>query len=294
MKSYRADFILLFVTLIWASTFAIVKDLLGVITPFLFIVLRFGLAAIIFIIIFNKKINIRQGKTFQYGLILGTLHAIGFCLQTVGLQYTTASKSAFITGTLVVWAPVFQIVTERKLINIWQFAGVIFAGIGLYILSSPDTGSLNIGDILTLIGAVLFGIYVVYVGKFSKVSDIKGLVVIQFILTVLIALPFAVFYETFTISYSGNIYLTILYMSIFATIVCSYLQTKFQKETTPTRAGIIYTFEPLFAALIAFIIFHEVIGTNIIIGGILILFGLLFSELSDLFLKLTFKREKNI
>jgi drug/metabolite transporter (DMT)-like permease len=106
----------------------------------------------------------------------------------------------------------------------------------------------------------------------------------------LIALPFSVFLEKFTLSFSGNIYLTVLYMSIFATIVCSYLQNKFQKETTPTRAGIIYTFEPLFAALIAFIIFHEVIGSNIIIGGILILFGLLFSELSDLFLKLTSKK----
>jgi drug/metabolite transporter (DMT)-like permease len=292
-KSYKADFILLFITLIWAGTFSTIKNVLTEVNPYVFIILRFVLAIVFFTAIFNRHIKINEGKTLIHGGILGLLYAIGYIFQMVGLQYTTASKSAFITGTLVIFAPVCQMFMEKKMISVIQMAGVLLAGTGLFILSSPEGGIVNIGDILTLISAVIFGIYVVLTGIYSKVSNLNGLVFLQLLITIILTLPLAVAYGSFRINYSSELILTIIYTGIFATVVTLYLQTKYQKESSPTRAAIIYTMEPLFAAFIAYYIFSEIIGHNVIWGGVLILAGLLLAEFSDTILKFKFERIKN-
>jgi drug/metabolite transporter (DMT)-like permease len=292
-KSYKADLILLFITLIWAGTFSTIKNVLTEINPYVFIILRFLLAILFFTAIFNKHIKINEGKTLIHGGILGILYAIGYILQMVGLQYTSASKSAFITGTMVIFAPISQMFIEKKMISKLQMAGVLLAGVGLYLLSSPEGGIINLGDILTLFSAMVYGIYVVLTGKYSKVSNLNGLVFLQLLITIVFTLPFAAVYGSFNINYSSALILTIIYTGIFATVVTLYLQTKYQKESSPTRAAIIYTMEPLFAAFIAYYIFSEIIGHNVILGGGLIISGLLIAEFSETILKFKFERRKN-
>jgi drug/metabolite transporter (DMT)-like permease len=289
MKFYKADLILFLITILWAGTFSIVKNALNEISPYVFITLRFGFATIVFLLIFNRNIILKGNNTVLHGIILGLLYAVGFCFQTVGLQLTTASKSAFITGMMVIFAPIIQMVVEKKLINIGQSLGVILAGTGLYILSSPTAGAINIGDLLTFFSAILFGAYIVFTGIFAKVSNVNGLVFLQFLITICITLPLAILYERFNLNLSYNTIFTLIYTALFATVICTYLQTKYQQHTTATRAAVIFTFEPLFAVFLSYVFFSELIGRNIIFGGLLIISGLIFTEFSEFLSKLIFK-----
>jgi drug/metabolite transporter (DMT)-like permease len=292
MKVYKADFVLLFITFLWGGTFSTMKDIITDVEPFTFVVIRFVLAILFFLIIFNKKIKINK-ITLIYGLILGFFYTVGFQLQVVGLKYTTASKSAFITGLAVVFTPIFQMAVERKMLNLWQLAGVILSGIGLYIITDPNAGSINYGDMLTIFSSASFAIYIVFIGRFALKADVHGLVIIQFVTMLLLTLPFALMYGHMNFEINTKFVLIMLYVSLLATVLCTYLQTRYQRETTPTRAAIIFTFEPIFAVLIASLFYGEVITKTLITGGVLIIFGLLFSELSDFIMKTYFRRGEN-
>ena len=292
MKVYKADFILLFITLLWGGTFSTMKDIISDVEPFTFVVIRFVLAIIFFLIIFNKKIKIDK-MTLIYGLILGLFYTVGFQFQVIGLKYTTASKSAFITGLSVIFTPIFQMAVEKKWINFWQIVGVIFSGIGLYIITDPNAGTINHGDLLTIFSSMSFAVYIVFIGRFAKKANVNGLVIVQFVTMLVLTLPFALAYGHINFEINTKFVSIMLYVSLLATVVCTYLHTKYQRETTATRAAIIFTFEPIFAVLIASIFYGEVITTTLLTGGILIMFGLLFSELSDFIMKTYFKRGKN-
>lgn len=292
MKFYKADLVLLFVTFLWGGTFSTMKDIISDVEPFTFVVFRFILAIIFFVVIFNKKIKVNR-ITLIYGLILGVFYTIGFQLQVVGLKYTTASKSAFITGLAVIFTPIFQMVVEKKWLNIWQILGVILSGIGLYVLTDPAGDSINYGDILTVFSSISFAVYIVFIGRFALKANVNGLVLIQFLTMLILTLPFALSYGHMNFEINTKFIWIMLYVSLLATVVCTYLHTKYQRETTATRAAIIFTFEPIFAVLIASLFYNEEITTTLVTGGMLIISGLLFSELSELFMKTFFRKQTN-
>jgi drug/metabolite transporter (DMT)-like permease len=270
------------------------KDVIDDIEPFFFIILRFSLALFFFILIFNKRIKINK-SVIVLGFILGIFYTIGFQLQIVGLKYTSASKSAFITGLAVIFTPIFQMLIERRLLSIWQIIGVLLTCVGLFVITNPGAGDINYGDILTVFSALSYGIYIVFIGRFALRTDVNGLVVMQFLTTVMFSFPFALYYSNsnFEFEFTTKLILTLLYLSILATIVCTYLHTKYQRETTPTKAAIIFSFEPIFAVIIASLFYSEEITLKLVIGGGLIMSGLLFSELSDFFIGIFFKKKYN-
>jgi drug/metabolite transporter (DMT)-like permease len=197
------------------------------------------------------------------------------------MKFTTASKSAFITGLMVVFTPIFQLIIERKAPKIGNIIGVVLVAIGLYLLTSPKGAEFNIGDALTLVCAVLFSIYTVYLGVYGKDHDPAHLTFIQFVSTTILAAMAIPFLETAHLNMTFNFLLNLAYLAVMPTVVALYVMAKYQKYTTPTRSAIIYSMEPPFAALFAFFIIGEQIGMIGAVGGILILLGLIVSELSD-------------
>ena len=149
-KQLRADLILIFVTLIWGSTFTVVKGALADTTPFFFNVVRFLLAALIFLAIFYKRIFPLDFFSFRAGVAVGICLFLGFAFQTYGLAYTSASRSAFLTSLLVLWVPFISLFVEkeRPAVSQWTAIGVALAG--MWFLNRPGTGQLNRGDWLTL------------------------------------------------------------------------------------------------------------------------------------------------
>jgi len=295
-SKYPGEYALLLVTLFWSATFVIVKESLNDISSMLFIAFRFTIAGLLFApFLFKKNIKFTLSAVLS-GALLGLLLFGGFASQTVGLKYTLATKSAFITGSSVVMIPIFQTLIEKRLPTKGAIFGTIFVLVGILFLSSGGNSiftfletlgsDFNFGDFLTLICAVFFALYVVYLDIISKKYDFLLLLFMQFAVTAILSFAAAILFslsnlEPIRVNFSNNLIFGLFYTAIFATLIATALQTKYQKLITPTKAGIIFSFEPIFAAIIAFVAINERITTLGFIGGVLIFIGLLTSELFD-------------
>jgi len=281
----RAEFLLFLTTFVWGSTFVAVKVAMMEVAPLLLTSVRFALACAIAAPIWHKEIRAINFSVFKKGLVLGLLLSVGFILQTLGLQMTTASKTGFITGMMVVFTPIAQVIIERRAPKLGNILGILFVMAGLWLLTSPDGSAFNLGDGLTLIASVLFGIYIVYVDVFSKQHDVAQLFFLQLFVTLLVAFGGSLAFEELSFHPSMSVLALIIYLAIFATVISTFIQTKYQRETTPTRAALIFALEPVIAATLAYLILDERIGTLGVLGGGLIVGGVLVSEFSDSFKK---------
>jgi drug/metabolite transporter (DMT)-like permease len=296
MKSFKGETALLTATLIWGATFTIIKSALHDASPLIFISLRFSFAALILLPFLFKELKNISKPVLLGGVLLGLLYFLGFSTQTIGLNYTTATKSGFITGSFVLFTPIFQIILEKRSPGLGSVIGIILVLTGLLFLFSSGTSILsvfseigenfNIGDFFTLLCAFFFSLYLIYLDIISKKYDYKPLVFLQVSVTGICGILFAVLLsfaglEKPHFELTGNLIFAIGYTSILATVLTTTLQTKYQKLTTPTKAGIIFSLEPIFAAVVAFFVLSEKISNFGFIGGALIFSGLLVSELID-------------
>jgi drug/metabolite transporter (DMT)-like permease len=284
-KRTRAELFLLLITLVWGSTFVVTKFVLQDAGPFLYTTIRFLVATMIFGIIFFPKLRTINKESVIKGAILGFLLFIGFATQTVGLLSTTASKSAFITGMMVVFTPICQLLIERKPAKGGNLFGVGMVMAGLYFLTSPTGSHFTLGDGLTLVCAISFAVYIVYLDIFSQNCDASHLTFMQFAVTAGLSGISFLFFEDFRLILNAQFTVAVLYLAIFATVIALFVQTKFQKDTTPTRSAVVFSVEPVVAAVVAYFVLGERIGEYGILGGGLIMAGVVFSEFSDILFK---------
>ncbi|MBM2846238.1 MAG: family transporter [Bacteroidetes bacterium] len=278
----KAEAALLATTLIWGSTFTAVKLGIQEISPVLLIVIRFSLAAAFFLVFFRRQLFPIHTSAVIKGSILGFFLFLGFVFQNVGMVYTTASKSAFITSMMVVFVPLLQFIVERRSPNLGNILGVVIVTAGLWFLTQPTGSAFNIGDALTLGCALVFAIYIVYLDVVSQEMSTSQLTFLQMASNTVFSFIAVVLFENVMFTFSAFSLLTLAYLTIFATIVSVWVQTRFQKDTTPTRAVIIFTIEPVIASVIAHLVLGEQLGTLGILGGGLIIAGVLVSQLSDI------------
>ncbi|MDA3859831.1 MAG: DMT family transporter [Melioribacteraceae bacterium] len=291
-SKYKGEVNLLIVTLLWSATFVIIKGALTDISSMLFIGLRFLIAGLILLpIVISKKLDWKNVNIYP-SIFLGVILFIGFSLQTVGLKYTSATKSAFLTGSAVAFIPFLQLFIEKKKPKTGSVIGVAVVLIGILFLSGGNSiitllndiiTNFNFGDFLTLLCALFFAMYVVYLDMISSKYVFWMLLIVQIGVSAFLAFAMAVVfdlinYEALRINLTSQLSFGIIYTSIFATLITTTLQTKFQKLVTPTKAGIVYSFEPIFAAAIAFIFLSERITSFGLLGATLIFVGLIISE----------------
>lgn len=296
MDKYKGETALLIATFIWGATFTIIKYALQDASPLVFISLRFLLAGLILSPFLFKEVKNISKTVLLGGMLLGVLYFLGFATQTIGLNYTSATKSGFITGSFVLFTPIFQIIIERKAPGLGSIIGTILVIAGLIFLSSSGTSLLsvfseignnfNVGDFFTLLCAFFFSLYLIYLDIISKKYDYKPLVFLQVSVTGICGILSVVLLsfsglERAHFEFTGNLLFALAYTSILATVITATLQTKYQKFTTPTKAGIIFSLEPLISAVFAFFVLKEKISNFGFIGGALIFSGLLVSELVD-------------
>lgn len=281
-KPLIADLAIVLITFIWGTTFTVVKGALTDIEPFAFLFLRFGLATLILLPVIWRK-HILHSLPWKAGILAGFFLFIGFMAQTIGLQYTTASKSGFITGLSVVLVPIFVAVFEKKSLSRNAIIAVVLAVIGLYLLTNPRAQSFNNGDAWTLLCALGFALHIVTLDYYTWKVNYLGLFFIQIAVVTLfsgIVLPFEnstliLFQEGLTV----NVIIALLITAVFATAVAFFLQNWAQRITTATRTALILTLEPVFAALTAYVILAETLGFLGILGGICILAAIALAEL---------------
>jgi drug/metabolite transporter (DMT)-like permease len=279
LKRLKAELILLFIAAIWGGTFVIIKLTLTELPPFYFIAFRFTIASLIFFPLVYKKIPEWNKNAFKAGLVLGILLFAGFASQTSGLQFTTASKSALITGVNLLIVPFAQYFIIKRKVGYENWIGVIAVTVGLYMLTNPAVNGINKGDLVTLICAFSWAFYIISLDVFSKKYNLYILVLTQFVLVSILSFLFAVIFESPGDIHFGTIsILGLLYTALPATLIATFLGNKYQKETAPVRAAIIFTFEQPSAVLFAIIFLKDEFMLLQIMGAILMLGGILFSE----------------
>ncbi|WP_297499371.1 DMT family transporter [Thermococcus sp.] len=265
----RAELILLGATALWGFTFPAMKVSLDYVPPVLFLSYRFGLASFLMLLLFESKVLKRE--TLFEGFILGLTLFFGHGFQIVGLEYTTASNSAFITSLYVVFTPFIGHFLIGEKVKARDFTSLAVALAGLYLISGAS-GSMGLGDALTALCALSFAFQIVFVQRFGY-RDYLSLSFWQIFWNFIFSTVFALFFEPLSVPTSALPWAGIVYTAVFGTVIAFTLQVRYQRETTAYRAALVYSMEPIFGSLSAFLLLGERFTGRSLLGALLIMAG---------------------
>ena len=284
-RSLKAHVLLVLITLIWGSNFVVIKNALVDISPLFFNAVRMSLAAVVLAIIFYRELPRLTAGAVRSGVLVGVFLFIGNELQTVGLKYTSASKSAFLTGVSVVLVPVLLAVFWKRGINRLTSIGVVLAFAGLYLLTVPASSgaglnlrSMNHGDLLTLGAAVVFAFHIILIEHATQNHRWQQITVVQVAVTALLMIFTTSFAEKISVVWTPRVLWGIGITGILSLALAFAIQAWAQQFTPATHTALIFTLEPVFAWLTSFIFLGERLGGRPGLGAACILAGLLISE----------------
>lgn len=284
-----SDLGLFYCAAIWGSTFIVTKGALASVDPVVMVGIRFAVsAALLLPWVLKRKIktsHMREG--FFLSLFLSTL----YLTQTTGLLYTTASNSGFITGLFIIFIPVFMFLFRREKPTRLQGISAALAIAGMWLLTGGMSG-FNLGDALTLIAAAAYAVHLIITDKYVKAeADAVLLVFHQFWMVSAIAFAIAVSRGSSLAVASLNGWGVILFLAVFPTLTAFFIQMLAQRHSEPFKVGIIFTLEPVFAAIFAWTLGGERFVAVKAAGGLLIVSGMIIGELSKLDFKRALKKE---
>ena len=241
--------------------------------------LRFFISAVLMTVIFFKQIknNLSMG-TIKVGVILGICLFLGFFLQTLGLNYTTPSKNAFITSVNVVIVPFIGLLLYRRKIDKFGMASSFMAIVGIAVLSLSADFTVNVGDVLTLLCAFGFAFQIFFTSEFVKNHNPVALTAIQFFTAFVLSFIAQIFMGELSIHSTASGYMGILYLAVFSTTVCFLLQTICSKMVDGTRVAIILSTEAVFGTILSIIILGEPVTFRMIIGSLIIFASVITAE----------------
>lgn len=282
-KQVKADLSLLVAALIWGSSFTMMKDVLLYMSTFAYLSLRFTIAGIILCAVFYKKLKYINRRTIIRGCIIGFMPFAGMVLQASGIQFTSASNSAFITGMNVIMVPIISAIFLRKRPDMSSIIGVILAFAGLFFLTGGVDSSFNLGDFLTLLCALCFALHIIFIDRFSLEQDPTLLALIQIGFAALLNTVVWLFIDYQPVVFNTTVVVTLFFTGVLGTAFAYVVQVVAQKHTSPTHTALILTAEPVFGAVFALIIPNsngvvETLQMSTIIGCVLILGGMIICE----------------
>jgi drug/metabolite transporter (DMT)-like permease len=269
---------LLAVTACWGSTFFLIHDLLERVPTLDFLAVRFAIASVTLVLLAPKALGRLTRDTRRQAVVLGCLYGGAQILQTAGLAKTPASISGFITGMYVVATPVFAALILRSRIGVmtWVAVALAMAGLGVLTLSGFSVGY---GEALIFVAAMIYALHIVGLGAWSQPGQALGMATVQLIVITVICLVCTA-PNGLVLPDRPSDWVSILYMAIFAGAGAMIGQTWAQAHLPPTRAAIIMSMEPVFAALFAVLFGGESATARMIFGGLLVLAAMLIAELA--------------
>lgn len=279
-----AQLALMLTTLVWGATFPATKAALEQLPPFSFLVLRFLLGSVLvlgILLALGRRLQLDRGM-LRMSVIASVFLFLGYTTQTVGLRYTTASNSAFITALYVIFVPLFL---RRFGLRIWGSAGLALAG--LWLLVNP-TGSLNQGDLLNLACAAAFGAHIACLERYTRQGDAVSLFVWQLVLVTAVMIPAMVIESPQAASFAPTVVLvvTLMITGVLATGAFA-IQVWVQQVVPAQRVALIFSLEPLFAAWLSWYFLGEHLDPRGWLGSGLILIAVLLGTTGQAVTKVT-------
>ncbi len=273
---------LLAITAVWGISFVWVRDAVAVYPVFPFLAVRFTLGALVLMPFLGRRLSRADRGALLGGFWMGLALFCGYAFQTLGLLFTSASHSGFITGLFVVLTPLFEAIWKRRAPKLAIIAAVLLASMGLFLLSfSGGLEGLNRGDLLSLICAAVYAVHLLVTGHQARRHD-TGVLVLAQLLTVaglawLASLPRLGKIWPIPPAAAWGILLT----ALLATALAYLAQTACQRYVPAVQTALIFTMEPVFAGLFAVWVGGETLGLQGLLGGGLIVAGMLWGQLSE-------------
>lgn len=277
----RADLTLVLISFIWGATFVVVKDALSDVSTLLFLALRFSFAALLLFAVFRSRLAAQlDRRSLAGGVLCGALLFFGYAFQTAGLRFTTASRSAFLTGLYVVLVPLVGALLGRCWPRRIEIAAVLSATVGTGMMTSGQLGlELNAGEWLTIACAFAFAAHIVAVAHWSTRINFEWLTMLQVGGVAVFSLASFSWIEPPHVSWTPRLLLALVATGALATALSFSMYTWAQRHTTATRAALIFASEPVFAGLTAWALAGESWTRWSLAGAALILAGILLVEL---------------
>ena len=279
---------LIFTTLIWGFAFVIVKNSLDYVPPIYMLAFRFTIAALVLPFIFLKKIKKIDLKYILNGSLLGFFLFAAYAFQTIGCQYTTAGKNAFITTIYVILVPFFNWIFTKKRPDLYAVAAAVLGITGIGLLSLQGDLSVNKGDLLTLVCGFCYAVHIVFIARFTEHQDPVILTIIQLASAAVFSWIFAPLYDgAFPLAALQNpsVVFSMLYLGLMSTMAAFLFQTVCQKYVPPSTAALLLSLEAVFGVFFAWILLKEYLTIRMAFGCILIFTAVVLAETHFDFLK---------
>lgn len=280
MKPLKAELLLILVTLFWGSSYLFMKMGLDTIGEFNLIALRFGIAFLLAWAIFFKRMRQINLKTIKYASLLGFILFIVFTAITFGLKTTTTTNAGFLVSLTVIFVPLINIFVFKRKIELKLMISIMLAIIGIAFLTIQLPFKITVGDLLCMATALFYAIHIIIVGFAAQEVDTLNLGILQLGFAGLYGLLFSFIFETPSLPETANGWIAILVLSIFCSALGFIIQVVAQKYTSPARTGLIFSLEPVFAALFGYLFAHEIMSINGYIGAFLVLFSVILSTVN--------------
>lgn len=279
-KQLYAELMLASVTIFWGATFPIVKNAITEMPVMAFLWIRFAIAAILLAGLAGKKgFATLDRRGWLIGIILGTLLALSYIFQTFGLERTSSANTGFLTGLGIVWVPLLAGPLLKKPAAFGSKVGVGFALLGLLLLTWHTPWTINSGDLLVVVCSVFIALHILGLDVFTKGYDGKALTFVQITTAAFIYLIGSLIFEpvSWPQVWTSSLLVAFIITAVFATVYSFWAMTTFQNRTTPTRAALIYTLEPVFAAIFSIWLAGDRLTAIGWVGGGLIVAGMIFA-----------------
>jgi drug/metabolite transporter (DMT)-like permease len=273
-----AELGLLCVAAVWGATFVVVKEAVSDIGPLSFVAERFGLALVPLLAVARLRPGLTSYNAIRAGVVPGLCLFGGYFLQTAGLAHTTASSAGFLTGLSVVFVAVGEAALRRGRPAASVAAGVALAVLGTALLTLEQAPSAGLGELLVLACAVCFALHILALGRVTHAHGAVDVTLGQVLTVAVAAAASAAIFERPLPAQLGAALPAAVFTGLLATVGAFYVQTRAQRHTSPTHTALIFSTEPVFAALFASLLADEQLGVRGAIGCAFILAGMLLAQ----------------
>ncbi len=271
---------LVLATVIWGSSFFMMKNTLDNIGAFYLLAIRFTIASALLALIFLPKLKLINKEYLLGGALFGLLLTLAYVLQTIGLRYTTPGKNAFLTAVYCLLVPFLYWGISGKKPDAYNItaAVVCVAGIGLVSINPSTEAMFNRGDLLTLAGGFMYACHIVAVKKIGADKDIILLTILQFVFSAIFCWIGGALFEEFPSSLGAGTKVSLMYLGVMCTAAALLLQNVGQKYTPPSTAALLLSLEAVFGVIFSVIFADEPLSAQLVFGFILIFSALVISE----------------
>ncbi|OPA76395.1 hypothetical protein BFG04_04730 [Campylobacter pinnipediorum subsp. pinnipediorum] len=281
ITEFRADIALLFTAVVWGASLLPMSNAADSNDVFTILFWRFFISFFIMGAValkFDKKFD---KNSIKYGLILGLFLFLGFTSQTFALTHTYSSSVSFISGLNVAIVPFVVFLIFRRKIYIQAYVGIVLGTIGLYFLTDSKVG-FGLGEALSLVCALSWALHIVFTSEFVKKCEIFTLITTQFAVIFILSAIFGVGTHGSIVPILDDDFYKVMFITIaFSTIFGFIMQSVMLAHTSPIKAALLFTFEPVTAGFLGYFIGNEHLTGLQIFGGIIIIAGILISEIGS-------------